>query len=159
MVRPDHCHIVGMNQVLHEIRELLDFLRPVAKHCHDFTIAENIAALDQIVNVENSRRSGRDSLHEVAATVQLELGPLTIRNVARNRLEAGYLPCLKNQLDVLADPTLAPISVDNRALIVSIFLLTPQLPQVESCGCMALVRADQLQVGTADHLGLAEAER
>src|SRR5205823_14652733 len=77
----------------------------------------------------------------------------------RNRLEAGYLPCLKNQLDVLADPTLAPISVDNRALIVSIFLLTPQLPQVESCGCMALVRADQLQVGTADHLGLAEAER
>ena len=86
--------------------------------------------------------------------LQFELGPLALRDFARDGLKSGDLLALEHQLHVLAHPALMAMPVDDREFVIGVLLLAPELAQVKALRVPALVLPDQFQVRAADHLRL-----
>lgn len=159
MMSSDHHLIVGMYQGPARLIHALDLLRLVTQNCDDLAVAVDISLLHQIENVEDTRRRGRNPLHEMPAFLQLKLGALAFGDFARNRLKSGHLVLLDHQLHVLPDPAVMAVSVDDGKFVIGALLAARELADVKSLCGPALVLPDQLHIGTSDHFGLTEVQQ
>ena len=81
-------------------------------------------------------------------------GVLLPRDVARDRLDAGDLVAVVDELHVLADPDRVAVLGDGRELEVGARRALDELPRVELAGSGPVVAADERHEVAADELAL-----
>ena len=152
----DHRLVIGVNQVAKAGSGTHDFFRFVTQHGDDFTIAEDGATLIEIINVKHARGGGGDAFDKVAALLQLEFGAFTFGDFAGDGLKTHGTGAVKHHLDILADPALVAVAVEDGEFVVCALLFAGELTHVEAFGGSAPVLPYQFEVGAAQDLDFSE---